>query len=229
MRKQLWGLALTIIVAVSVLLGVVVPAEAGNFVQVADTGVLQLKSNEKWEKEYRTKMGDVKIRFRNLANTKDNKRYHLLIWWRDPGSNKYIRVADGYSPKNMFGYGFKVFRDNHTGRVFFALDAHGRLVLYGYDTFAKKLEMYVDSINYWSPLPLPSMLVRQDGDLELRFDSVNRRANPTRYRLFWDAGRNWFGYADLNVPVYHDVPATYDDSVYDTSVLNAPTIYEGVD
>ena len=174
-------------------------------------------------------MGDVKIRFRNLANTKDNKRYHLLIWWRDPGSNKYIRVADGYSPKNMFGYGFKVFRDNHTGRVFFALDAHGRLVLYGYDTFAKKLEMYVDSINYWSPLPLPSMLVRQDGDLELRFDSVNRRANPTRYRLFWDAGRNWFGYADLNVPVYHDVPAAYDDSVYDTSVLNATTIYEGVD
>ena len=229
MQKHFLGLALTFLVTVSVLLGGTPLAEAGNFVQVADTGVLQLKSNEKWEKEYRTKMGDVKIRFRNLANAKDNKRYHLIIWWRDPGVDKYVRVADGYSPKNTFGYGFKVFRDNHTGRVYFALDAHGRLVLYGYDTFAKKLEMYVDSINYWSPLPLPSMLVRPDGDLELRFDSVNRRANPTRYRLFWDIGRNWFGYTDLNVPVYHDVPATYDDSVYDTSVLNAPTIYEGVD
>ena len=174
-------------------------------------------------------MGDVKIRFRNLANSKENKRYHLIIWWRDPGTKEYTRVADGYSPKNTFGYAFKVFRDNKTGRVYFAMDAHGRLVLYGYDTFAKKLEMYVDSINYWSPLPLPSMLVRPDGDLELRFDDVKRAAEPTRYRLFWDAGRNWFGYQDLNVPVYHDVPTTYDNTVYDTSVHEAPTIYEGVD
>ena len=229
MKKQLWSLVLSLFVAVSVLLGGTAMAEAGNFVEVADTGVLQLKANEKWEKEYRTKMGDVKIRFRNLANSKENKRYHLLIWWRDPGKGKYERVADGYSPKNNFGYGFKVFRDNKTGRVYFAMDAHGRIVLYGYDTFAKKLELYVDSINYWSPLPLPSMLVRSDGDLELRFDSVNRQANPTRYRLFWDLNRNWFGYQDLNIPVYHDVPTSYDDSVYDTSVMNASTIYEGVD
>ena len=121
MKKHLWSLLLTLFVAVSVLLGAAVPAEAGNFVQVADTGVLQLKANEKWEKEYRTKMGDVKIRFRNLANAKDNKRYHLLIWWRDPGADKYVRVANGYSPKNTFGYGFKVFRDNNTGRVYFAI------------------------------------------------------------------------------------------------------------
>ena len=174
-------------------------------------------------------MGDVKIRFRNLANSKEEKRYHLIIWWRDPGAEKYVRVANGYNPKNNFGYAFKVFRDNHTGRVYFAMDAHGRVALYGYDTFARKLEMYIDSINFWSPLPLPSMLVRQDGDLELRFDNVNRTANPTRYRLFWDAGRNWFGYSDLNVPVYYDAPATYDDSVYDKSVLEATNIYEGVD
>ena len=224
MRKHLFGLVLTLLVAVSALLGTVTAEAAGNFVQVADTGVLELKSNQK-----RTKMGDVKIRFRNLANSKENKRYHLIIWWRDPGTKEYTRVADGYSPKNTFGYAFKVFRDNKTGRVYFAMDAHGRLVLYGYDTFAKKLEMYVDSINYWSPLPLPSMLVRPDGDLELRFDDVKRAAEPTRYRLFWDAGRNWFGYQDLNVPVYHDVPTTYDNTVYDTSVHEAPTIYEGVD
>ena len=229
MKKYLLGLTLTFLVAVSVLLGVTTSAEAGNFVQVADTGVLALKANQKWEKEYRTKMGDVKIRFRNIAGAKDNKRYHLLIWWRDPGASGYVRVADGYSPKNTFGYGFKVFRDNQTGRVYFAMDAHGRVVLYGYDTFAKKLELYVDSINYYSQLPLPTMLVRQDGDLELRFDNVKRTADPTRYRLFWDVKRNWFGYQDLNVPVYHDVPATYDDSVYDKSVLNAETIYEGVD
>ena len=228
MRKHLFGLVLTLLVAVSALLGTVTAEAAGNFVQVADTGVLELKSNQKWEKEYRT-MGDVKIRFRNLANSKENKRYHLIIWWRDPGTKEYTRVADGYSPKNTFGYAFKVFRDNKTGRVYFAMDAHGRLVLYGYDTFAKKLELYVDSINYWSPLPLPSMLVRPDGDLELRFDNVKRAAEPTRYRLFWDAGRNWFGYQDLNVPVYHDVPTTYDNTVYDTSVHEAPTIYEGVD
>ena len=228
MRKQLFGLALTLLVAVSALLGTVT-AEAGNFVEVADTGVLELKSNQKWEKEYRTKMGDVKIRFRNLANSKENKHYHLLIWWRDPGTKEYTRVADGYNPKNAFGYAFKVFHDNKTGRVYFAMDAHGRIVLYGYDTFAKKLELYVDSINYWSPLPLPSMLVRPDGDLELRFDSVNRKADPTRYRLFWDTGRNWFGYQDLNIPVYHDVPTTYDNTVYDTTVMNASTIYEGVD
>ena len=229
MKKHFFGLVLTFLVAVSALLGGTAPAEAGNFVQVADTGVLELKADQKWEREYRTKMGDVKIRFRNLANSKEEKRYHLIIWWRDPGAEKYVRVANGYNPKNNFGYAFKVFRDNHTGRVYFAMDAHGRVALYGYDTFARKLEMYIDSINFWSPLPLPSMLVRQDGDLELRFDNVNRTANPTRYRLSWDAGRNWFGYTDLNVPVYYDAPSTYDDSVYDTSVLNAKTIYEGVD
>ena len=229
MKKHLWGLALTFLVAVSVLLGGSALAEAGNFVQVADTGVLELKANQKWEREYRTKMGDVKIRFRNVANNKDAKRYHLLIWWRDLGAAQYTRVANGYSPTNRFGYAFKVFRDNNTGRVYFAMDAHGRVVLYGYDTFAKKLEMYVDSINYYSRLPLPSMLVRQDGDLELRFDNVNRTADPTRYRLFWDIKSNWFGYEDLNIPAYYNLPDSYDDSVYDKSVLEAKTIYEGVD
>ena len=223
MRKHLFGLVLTLLVAVSALLGTVTAEAAGNFVQVADTGVLELKSNQKWEKEYRTKMGDVKIRFRNLANSKENKRYHLIIWWRDPGTKEYTRVADGYSPKNTFGYAFKVFRDNKTGRVYFAMDAHGRLVLYGYDTFAKKLEMYVDSINYWSPLPLPSMLVRPDGDLELRFDDVKRAAEPTRYRLFWDAGRNWFGYQDLNVPVYHVTVFAYIETGKRLSSAAMPT------
>ena len=229
MKKHLLSLLSVFFVAVGVLLGGASLAEAGNFVQVADTGILELKTNEKWEREYRTKMGDVKIRFRNVANNKDHKRFHLIIWWRDPGAEQYTRVANGYSPRNRFGYAFKVFRDKNTGRVYFAMDAHGRVVLYGYDTFARKLEMYIDSINFWSPLPLPSMLVRQDGDLELRFDNVNRTANPTRYRLFWDAGRNWFGYTDLNVPVYYDAPSTYDDSVYDKSVLEATNIYEGVD
>ena len=236
MKRQLWGFALTFLVAVSELLSGTTPAEAGNFVQVADTGVLQLKVNEKWEREYRTKMGDVKIRFRNIVDfrdivngNKDNNRYHLIIWWRDPGTKKYTRVANGYCPKNIFGYSFKVFSNKQTGRVYFALDAHGRLVLYGYDTIAGKLEMYVDSNNYWSPLPLPSMLVREDGDLELRFDNVSHTVSPTRYRLFWDAGRNWFGYEDLNIPVYNETPVTYDDTVYDTSVHDAQAIYEGVD
>ena len=228
MKKQLCSLVLTVLLAVGVLLGSAHLAEAGNFEQVADTGTLQLKPNEKWEKEYRTKMGDVKIRFRNLKGAKPEKRYHLIIWWRDPGGDSYDRVADGYSPKNDFGYGFKVFRDKKTGRVFFAMDAHGRLVLYGYDTFAKKLEMYVDSINYYSQLPLPRMLVRLDGDLELRFDNANRTATPTQYRLFWDMKRNWFGYEDLNIPAYYDEPSSYE-GVYDSSVREAKTIYEGVD
>ena len=229
MKKHLLSLLSVFFVAVGVLLGGASLAEAGNFVQVADTGVLELKTNEKWEREYRTKMGDVKIRFRNVANNKDHKRFHLIIWWRDPGAEQYTRVANGYSPRNRFGYAFKVFRDKNTGRVYFAMDAHGRVVLYGYDTFAKKLEMYIDSINFYSQLPLPRMLVRSDGDLELRFDNVNRTADPTRYRLFWDLDRNWFGYQDLNIPVYYNLPSSYDDSVYDKSVLEATNIYEGMD
>ena len=229
MKKHLLSLLSVFFVAVGVLLGGGSLAEAGNFVQVADTGVLELKTNEKWEREYRTKMGDVKIRFRNVANNKDHKRFHLIIWWRDPGAEQYTRVANGYSPRNRFGYAFKVFRDKNTGRVYFAMDAHGRVVLYGYDTFARKLEMYIDSINFYSQLPLPRMLVRSDGDLELRFDNVNRTADPTRYRLFWDLDRNWFGYQDLNIPVYYNLPSSYDDSVYDKSVLEAKNIYEGVD
>ena len=45
MKKHLWGLTLTFLVAVGVLLDGASLAEAGSFVQVADTGVLELKSN----------------------------------------------------------------------------------------------------------------------------------------------------------------------------------------
>ena len=62
---------------------------AGSFTQIADTGILNLGEDEKWEKSYNTSHGKFKIRFRKLFFGSDEKKYHLIIWWNDK------RIADG--------------------------------------------------------------------------------------------------------------------------------------
>lgn len=229
MRKKLCWLLAGIML---VLLAAISPAstvDAGNFVQLADTGRLQLRKDGKWEKEYKSNDGDVKIRFRNLRLGPDSKRYHMMIWWRDAGEKKYRCVADGYCHKNNYNYAIQVYWDRDTKRVFFVLDAWGRIIVYGYDTWARRFEEYIDSNNYYSPWPMPSIALRQDRDLELRFDNGTSQVEPTRYRLFWDVKNNWFGYEDITVRTYTPTPGQSVQPAYDSAVRNAEKIYEGVD
>ena len=186
--------------------------EAGNFETLAATGLLSLNSNEKWEENYNTSLGKFKSRFRKLAFSAESKRYHLIIWWDGK------RIADGYCPENGYGYDFTVFRDQATDRVFVAINSVGRVVLFGYDPTKKKMEKFVDSRNYYSPGRYPYMKVDADYDLELAFLTSDLK-DSTRYKLFWDASANWFGYKDVTprwqppapaAPAYTPPPVSYD-------------------
>ncbi len=186
MKKWLAGLAFFVCLMVSAS-----PlAYAGDFVTLAQTGVLQLKNDQAWEKSYQTDLGKFKIRFRKLWNKSEKKKYHLLIWWNGE------RIADGYCPSSRYGYSFKIFQNQATQRIYVALETPSRVSLMGYDQVANRLEKYADSKAYYSPQPNPRLFVDRNGELILSFIG-NGKVIPTKYRLFWDAGKNWFGYQDV--------------------------------
>lgn len=185
--------------------GVLPLANAGHIQQLADTGILQLKDDQKWEKTYETSQGKFKVRFRKLAFASDEKKFHLIIWWNKD------RIADGYCPKNTYGYQIKIFREEENDRIFVDLETISRTVLMGYEPLNKKLEKYVDSRDYWTQDNKPTFLVDSDNDLQLRFKGDGGEYT-TRYKLFWDESARWFGYKDVTKhkpappPVYTPTP-----------------------
>lgn len=198
-------------------------ARAGNFSLLASTGILKLDDDQAWEKSYKTSEGKFKIRFRKLWNASAKKKYHLIVWWDGK------RIADGYCPKTASGYSFNVFRDTSTDRIFFALETWGRVVLMGYETANGRLEKYADSVDYYSPLPNPELRLSPSKDLMLTFVG-NGRQNPTRYQLFWDEPKRWFGYRDVTIhpeaPSEEAVYAEPDEGPYEGTVWEAPSAYE---
>ena len=165
-------------------------ASAGNFETLAVTDFLQLGDDEKWEKSYNTSLGKFKIRFRKLLWSSDAKRYHLIIWWNDK------RITDGYCPENGYGYAFRVFHDEATDRIFVVINSVGHAVMFGYDPINKKMEKFVDSNNYYNNGKYPYIKVDGDNDLLLGFLNKDGK-ETTKYKLFWDASANWFGYKDV--------------------------------
>ena len=164
---------------------------AGNFTTLASTGALNLGEDAAWSRAYKTDGGEFKIQFRKLKLGDVHKRYHLIIWWNDE------RIADGYCPENDPGYGFKIFKDTGSNRIFVSLETKLRLVLLGYEPKTKKMIKYVDSKDYDSYLPYPLIGVDGDGDLRLTYINKSSDKNNVKYKLFWDAGTNWFGYKDI--------------------------------
>ena len=208
---------LLLLVLVSLLTFCVPTAFAGSFSLLASTGTLQLSNNQAWEQSYKTELGKFKIRFRKLWNNSDQKKYHLIIWWNDK------RIADGYCPSSYHGYGFKIFQDQNTSRIFVALETRPRVVLMGYDPVAKRLEKYVDSKEYYSPRPNPQMEIDKDRDLLLSFIG-NGYGIRTQYKLFWDDKKNWFGYKDVTVhPVQSDATESEYEPEYEPSYEPQPT------
>ena len=202
-------------------------AFAGSFSLLASTGTLQLSNNQAWEQSYKTDIGKFKIRFRKLWNNSDQKKFHLIIWWNDK------RIADGYCPSNSSGYSFKIFQDKNTSRIYVALETRPRVVLMGYDPVADRLEKYADSKEYYSPRPNPRMEIDKDGDLMMSFVG-NGYGIPTQYKLFWDAGKNWFGYKDVTVrppaPDPEDETEAYEPPQYNDysdPVVEEETVTKG--
>ncbi len=192
-------------------------ALAGGFRPIAASGRLHLGEDQAWEREYKTKDGKIKIRFRNLRLAVSKKKYHLIIWWNGK------RILDGYSPKSRYDYSFKVFRDDSTDRIFIAMETAPRVVLYGYDPNAGKLHKYVDSNNYYSPVGGPVLTVDRDSDLRLSFLGRGKGA-PTSYKLFWDEKKSWFGYEDVTVRTQYDEEED-DDEQYEAPVYENEELF----
>ncbi|MBP5199099.1 MAG: hypothetical protein J6Z82_00405 [Schwartzia sp.] len=164
-------------------------AHASNFTVLADTGLLNLGDDEKWEKTYKTDQGKFKVRFRKLWNSSEKKRFHLIIWWDDK------RIADGYCPKNDSGYSFHIYQENESGRIFVALETTLRVVLMGYEPWNGRLEKYIDSKDYYSSGPYPKLHLDRHGDLRLSYSNERwQRCND--YIMTWDEDARWFAYRD---------------------------------
>ncbi|MDD3114220.1 MAG: hypothetical protein PHQ44_00610 [Anaerovibrio sp.] len=190
---------ITVLFAFSVFFQMDNKASAGNFETLAATGFLSLSMDEKWEQSYKTSLGDFKIRFRKLAFSSEQKRYHLIIWWNGK------RIADGYSPENGAGYAFRVFHDKSTDRIFVSIDSIQRIVLFGYDPKNKKMEKFMDSRNYYTSGKYPFISLDEDNDLMLTFKASDWKIS-NKYKLFWDESANWFGYKDVT-PHWQAPPA----------------------
>ncbi len=185
MKKMICLLLLSVWVLVSSLS----VAHAGDFTVLADTGVLNLGDNQKWEKVYNTDHGKFKVRFRKLWNSSEKKRYHLIIWWNDK------RIADGYCPKNDSGYSFHIYQENQTERIFVALETPLRVVLMGYEPWNGRLEKYIESKDYYSTGPYPKLYLDWEGNMRLSYYN-EKRQQCNDYIMTWNEDTRWFGYQD---------------------------------
>ena len=177
---------------------------AGNFTVLADTGILNLKDDQAWEKTYKTEYGKFKVRFRKLWNSSPKKRFHLIIWWDGK------RIADGYCPKNDSGYSFHIYEEKESKRIFVALETPLRVVLMGYEPWNGRLEKYIDSKEYYSSGPYPLLHLDRDGDLRLTYMN-NRRQRCNEYKMTWNEEARWFGYRDMTTPAPSYSEADEDD------------------
>lgn len=180
--------------------------EAGDFVQLADSGKLSLGRDKAWSKTYSSGQNKIKVQFRNLMLASSKSRYHLIVWWNGN------RIADGYCPEVQGGYRIKVFQNGPDKRVFISLNTQYRSVLLGYEPEANKLHKYIDSKDFATSAPFPNMTINmKTKDIMLLFTGAGRNAsNPVKYRLYWDSGAKWFGYSDETV-YYTETDEEEDD------------------
>ena len=206
--KKLIGILLALACFLVALSGV---ALAGNFTVLADTGVLNLKDDQAWEKSYKTDEGKFKVRFRKLWNSSAKKRFHLIIWWDGK------RIADGYCPKNDSGYSFHIYQDRDSKRIFVALETAVRVVLMGYEPWNGRLEKYIDSKDYYTTGIYPKLHLHRDGDLRLSY-SDERWRHCNEYKMTWNEEARWFGYRDMTAPA---PTPTYDEPEGDDEPTNS--------
>ncbi|MDO4960196.1 MAG: hypothetical protein Q4E68_13200 [Prevotellaceae bacterium] len=180
--------------------------EAGEFVQLADSGKLSLGLDKAWSRTYTSGKDKIKVQFRNLMLASSKSRYHLIVWWNGK------RIADGYCPEVRGGYQIKVFQNGSDKRIFISLNTQYRSVLLGYEPEVNKLHKYVDSKDFATNAPIPTMAINmRTKDIMLLFTGAGRNAsNPVKYRLLWDSKAKWFGYSDETV-YYTETDEEEDD------------------
>ena len=148
-----------------------------------------LKNDEALSETFTTPYGVLKIQARKLLQSKSENRLHFIAWLDE------TRIDDAYYPKVDYGYTFRVFKNTSNSEMFFSIESIERAMLFGYSPVNKKLEVYIDSLNYaHEEGAIPYIVALKNGDLVLAFE---KNGKSRRYRFTWDASKNWFGYSDL--------------------------------
>ena len=156
--------------------------EAPNFTE-------QLKNDQALSETFTTPHGMLKIQARKLWQSSSDKRLHFIVWLDDQ------RLDDEHYPKVDYGYTVRVFKNTSNSELFYSLESIDRACLFGYSPVNKKLEVYIDSLNYKHEAgAYPYIVALKNGDLVLAFEKSGK---SKRYRFNWDAKKNWFGYSDL--------------------------------
>ena len=148
-----------------------------------------LKNDQALSESFSTPHGILKIQARKLLQAKSENQLHFIVWLDDK------RIDDAHYPKVENGYTFRVFKNTSNSELFYSLESIDRAVLCGYSPANKKLEVYIDSMNYAHENgAYPHIVALKNGDLILAFEKDNK---SKRYRFKWDDKKNWFGYSDL--------------------------------
>lgn len=172
---------------------------AGTFQMIynAENFSYTLKDNEAVDETFNTNDGKMRLQLRKLWNTKDDKNMHVLAWLDDK------RVYDEHFPDVIGGYTFRALKNTADSRQFYVIQSIERAMMIGWSPAAKKMEVYIDSQNYYhdASVPYPSIVATVNGDLILAFENVER-TRSVRYRFTWDANKQWFAYSNLGTYRY---------------------------
>lgn len=155
-----------------------------------------LRSDEAVDETFNTNDGKIRIQLRKLQNASANERIHVLGWRNDK------RIYDEHFPDVIGGYTFRAIKNTVDSRQFYVIQSIERAILIGYSPAANKMEVYIDSKNYFrNDNATPCIVATVNGDLILAFENA-ARTSSARYRFTWDNGKQWFAYSDLGVYRY---------------------------
>ena len=154
-----------------------------------------MKDNDLRSETFTTPYGEMKFQMRKLWNSKTDNKMHVLVYLKDK------KIYENYLPQVDYGYTFKAIKNSADNRQFFVLQSIERALLMGYSPENDKMEIYVDSMNYYHNFEAyPYIGTLKNGDLVLAFEQINIGKNipaRQRYRFIWNKKSNWFAYVDL--------------------------------
>ena len=152
----------------------------------------KLANDTAWKKDFNTDYGEIKLQVRKVANAKSDKKIHLMLWLDKD------KLFDQHYPDGS--YTFRAIKDSYNNKQFYVLQSASRSYLIGYSPINKKMEIYIDSQNFYNNFDgYPYIVVLKNGNLILAFESRygGKNAQRHRYRFTWDDEKNWFAYTDL--------------------------------
>ena len=155
-----------------------------------------LKNDQAVEETFNTNDGKIRLQFRKLLNSSSEKRLHGIIWLEDE------RIYDEHFPAVARGYTFRMIKNTADNRQFYVIQSAERAMLLGYSSFARKMEVYIDSKNYYRDFDgSPIILATKNGDLILAFENSSGSLSA-RYLFTWDKKKQWFAYSNLGTYRY---------------------------